>query len=189
MCIHLYKKKKVCNNINFGNVTLFTALFFYKLMSSLRPLSVFLPSSWQQQEETIKRNKRPTSVYSQTSSSSLNQTSLQHAKKNLSFIFYQENKEEKAIKKNINEFKHILLLCLNDCSIGYYRITEHIHRKVPRIVETKKKIQQTNERVKTAVSDIEDIKKNLDDIERIESFYNMNKMIQKTLKIIGKQNR
>ncbi|KAI7899708.1 uncharacterized protein BX663DRAFT_520104, partial [Cokeromyces recurvatus] len=96
----------------------------------------------------------------------------------------QEDKKEQRIEQNITEFKHILLLCLNDCSIGYYRITEHIHRRVPKIVETKKKIKETSEKVNIAVSNIIDVKKSLNDIEHIESFYNINKMIQKSMKLI-----
>jgi hypothetical protein len=38
--------------------------------------------------------------------------------------------------------------------------------------------------VQVAISDIEDVGKNVRDIERIESFYNINKMIERSLNII-----
>lgn len=75
---------------------------------------------------------------------------------------------------------------MNDCSIGFYRISEHIHRKVPRIVETKKELTKYSKLVDVATSDIEDVRKSICDIERIESFYNMTKMIEKTILLIKK---
>lgn len=75
-------------------------------------------------------------------------------------------------------------MSLNDYSIGYYRISDHIHRKVPRIVELKKLIREKSKKVDIAVSDIEDVRKNVADLERLESFYNMNQMIQKSLSIL-----
>lgn len=81
-------------------------------------------------------------------------------------------------------FSQILLLSLNDCSLGFYRISDHIHRKVPRIVETKKKIRQLTEKVQIAISDMEDVGKNVRDLEYIESFYNISKMIEKSLDIL-----
>lgn len=84
----------------------------------------------------------------------------------------------------VNDFTHILLLSLNDCSLGFYRISDHIHRKVPRIVDTKKQLQQSKNKVDIAISDIQDVRKNVCDIERIESFYNINKMIEQSMNIL-----
>lgn len=84
----------------------------------------------------------------------------------------------------VNGFTHILLLSLNDCSLGFYRISDHIHRKVPRIVDTKKQLQQSKAKVDIAISDIQDVRKNVCDIERIESFYNINKMIESSINIL-----
>lgn len=75
-------------------------------------------------------------------------------------------------------------MSLNDCSLGFYRISDHIHRKVPRIVDTKKKLRQSSQKVQVAILDIEDVRKNVCDIERIESFYNITKMIEKSLDIL-----
>lgn len=77
-------------------------------------------------------------------------------------------------------------MSLNDCSLGFYRISDHIHRKVPRIVDTKRRLKKSNEKVQVAISDIEDVRKNICDIERIESFYNINKMILKSIEIVNK---
>jgi hypothetical protein len=55
---------------------------------------------------------------------------------------------------------------------------------VPRIVETKKKLQQTKNKVDVAILDIQDVRKNVCDIERIESFYNINKMIKLSINIL-----
>jgi hypothetical protein len=78
----------------------------------------------------------------------------------------------------------LLLISLNDYSIGLYRISDHIHRKVPRIVETKKLIREKSRKVDIAVSDIEDVRKNVADLERLESFYNINHMIQQSIRIL-----
>lgn len=78
----------------------------------------------------------------------------------------------------------VLLISLNDYSVGFYRISDHIHRKVPRIVATKKLIQEKSQKVDIAISDIEDVRKNVAELERLESFYNMNQMIQASLKIL-----
>lgn len=86
-------------------------------------------------------------------------------------------------------FSQLLLMALNDCSLGFYRISDHIHRKVPRIVETKRRLKQSSEKVQVAISDIEDVRKNVCDIERIESFYNINKMIAKSIEIINKSKK
>lgn len=91
-------------------------------------------------------------------------------------------------KKALQGFSQILLLSLNDCSLGFYRISDHIHRKVPRIVETKRRLKQSSKRVEIAISDIEDVRKNVCDIERIESFYNINKMIERSIQILHNSN-
>jgi hypothetical protein len=83
-----------------------------------------------------------------------------------------------------NKFHRILLLSLNDSSLGFYRIFDHIHRKVPKIVETRKRLESMDKRIDTANSDIEDVRKQVHEIERIETFCNIADMIKQSLEIL-----
>ncbi|OAD02631.1 hypothetical protein MUCCIDRAFT_112023 [Mucor lusitanicus CBS 277.49] len=153
------------------------------MSSTSRPLSLFIPTTWsqQQQQQSSSSNTRPSSIQSTSSSIALNSPSWS----NLSFdqislyarrasnssisilTTHQSEQEEKRRKRQrdkvqqvVNGFTHILLLSLNDCSLGFYRISDHIHRKVPRIVDTKKQLQQSKAKVDIAISDIQDVRKN-----------------------------
>lgn len=178
-------------------------------MSTSRSLSVFIPTSWSQQK------KKPESIQSTTSSNALRSPSWSNmsfdqlslyarraSNSSMSLLgggnsskahsIEQEDKKMKKQKEKLQQtlqgFSQIFLLSVNDCSLGFYRISDHIHRKVPRIVETKRRLKQSSKRVEIAISDIEDVRKNVCDIERIESFYNMNKMIERSIQILNKSN-
>ncbi|GAA5807046.1 hypothetical protein MFLAVUS_000396 [Mucor flavus] len=168
---------------------------------SSRPLSVLIPSSWSQQNKgpaSIRSNASSTQVHSPSwSTLSFDQLSL-YAKKasnsSLTLLASSSEHEDKKrrrqrdkISQAIQGFSQVLYMSLNDCSLGFYRISDHIHRKVPRIVETKKKLRQSSQKVQVAILDIEDVRKNVCDIERIESFYNITKMIEKSLDILRQQ--
>lgn len=81
------------------------------------------------------------------------------------------------------------MLSLNNSSLGLYTVSDHIYRKVPRLIEMKKKIQQISSQVETADLDIQDAQKSICDIERIDSFVNMSKMIKLSLEIIAKDQK
>ncbi|KAI9331914.1 hypothetical protein BD770DRAFT_333465 [Pilaira anomala] len=165
---------------------------------SSRPLSVLIPSSWSQQKKgpaSIRSNASSTQVHSPSwSTLSFDQLSLYARRASNSSLTLlannsdQEDKKRRRQRDKINQtiqgFSQILYMALNDCSLGFYRISDHIYRKVPRIVETKKKLRNSRQKVQVAISDIEDVRKNVCEIERIESFYNINKMIQKSLDIL-----
>ncbi|RCH91828.1 hypothetical protein CU098_009008 [Rhizopus stolonifer] len=154
---------------------------------STRTLSLFIPGQ---------KSKRPASVSSSSSSTksyswSLDQLSLytnRRASTQSSLSQGQDEKKKRRqaerLKQVSNRFNHILLLSLNDCSLGFYKIFDHIQRKIPKIVETKKKLQKSSEKVAIAILDIKDVRKNVCDIEQIDSFYNISKMIEQSLDII-----
>ncbi|KAI7891065.1 uncharacterized protein EV154DRAFT_538127 [Mucor mucedo] len=168
---------------------------------SSRPLSVLIPSSWSQQKKrtpSIQSSSSSNAVHSPSwSTMSIDQLSL-YARRasNSSLSMLAGNVEDKKkirqadkLQQAMQGFSQILLMSLNDCSLGFYRISDHIHRKVPRIVETKRRLRQSSQKVQVAISDIEDVRKNVCDIERIEAFYNINKMIAKSIEIINKSKR
>lgn len=76
------------------------------------------------------------------------------------------------------------LFSLNDSSLKLYTISDHIQRKVPRLVELKKKIRQQSDKVETANFDIQDAQRSICDMERIESFVNIFSMIESSHDII-----
>ncbi|KAI9490065.1 hypothetical protein BDB00DRAFT_875650 [Zychaea mexicana] len=75
-------------------------------------------------------------------------------------------------------------LALNDCSVGLYRVFDHIQRKIPQIVDEKKCLRVTREQVDTATEDIVDVRKVVAEVERIESFNNISDMIKSSLTIV-----
>ena len=143
------------------------------------------------------KKERPASICSATSSSSarsyswtaafsLDQLSL-YSKK--TFGEQEEKKkrrQQERIKQIAGGFNHILLLSLNDCSVGLYRVLDHIHRRIPKIVETKKKVRSSSQRVETAILDIEDVRKNVCELEQIESFFNISQMIEQSIASVKK---
>ncbi|KAI9256633.1 hypothetical protein BDA99DRAFT_516942 [Phascolomyces articulosus] len=75
-------------------------------------------------------------------------------------------------------------LALNDCSLGLYRVFDHIQRKVPQIVDEKKQLRTIREQVDTGTEDIVDVRKVVAEVERIESFNNISDMIKSSIAII-----
>ena len=74
-------------------------------------------------------------------------------------------------------------LALNDCSYGLYRVFDHIQRKVPQIVDEKKRLRTTQEQVDTATEDIVDARKVVAEVEHLESFNSISDMIKSSLTI------
>ncbi|KAJ8656193.1 hypothetical protein O0I10_008206 [Lichtheimia ornata] len=77
-------------------------------------------------------------------------------------------------------------LAFNDCSIGLYQVADHIQRKVPVIVEDKKRLRAMKSRVETADSDITDARKVVADMEQIQSFQRISEMLKTSLDIVKK---
>lgn len=78
----------------------------------------------------------------------------------------------------------------NDASLGLYRVSEHIHRRVPQIVESKAGLRDIEQQVETANSDMKDARRIVEDLERIESFRHIGQMVKMSLSIVKEhQNR
>ncbi|KAI8972286.1 hypothetical protein BDB01DRAFT_810748 [Pilobolus umbonatus] len=181
------------------------------LTSSLKPLTVVIPSSWSHTH----KHKREPSIQSQSSSTllspswsmlSFDQLSLyarRASNSSLSLLnapgtfspknpsitssLEDENKRRRLkekIQQAINGFSQSFLLSINDSSLGFYRISDHIQRKVPDMVDTRKRLNQLSKRIDTANTDIEDIRRDVSDIERLEAFLNIHQMIRTSLGII-----
>ncbi|KAI9322329.1 hypothetical protein BX666DRAFT_604527 [Dichotomocladium elegans] len=74
-------------------------------------------------------------------------------------------------------------LAFNDCSLGLYQVADHIQRKVPILVEDKKKLQGLRRCVTTADSDLEDARRMVGEIEQLESFHQISTMLRASLDI------
>lgn len=72
----------------------------------------------------------------------------------------------------------------NDYTLGLYRVSEHIHRKTPHMVNSKKQLRHLKELVDTANADITDAHKMVEDMARIESFHRMGEMIKTSLNLV-----
>ncbi|CAO3660232.1 unnamed protein product [Rhizopus stolonifer] len=173
-------------------------------LSAVRPLSVLIPPSWS--SSTLQQPSSQTP--SQLSALSLDQLSL-YAKKISNATLYpfntsssssstssiKQNKDteqrKKALRMKIdqasNGFLRIVLLSLNDRSLKFYTVSEHIQRKVPRLVESKKKMRQLSEKVETANLDIEDAQKSIRDMEQTDSFLNISNMIKSCIELIKRE--
>ncbi|ORE03700.1 hypothetical protein BCV72DRAFT_27578 [Rhizopus microsporus var. microsporus] len=168
-------------------------------LSVVRPLSVLIPPSWtstsSSESETNFTLDQISSYAKKITSSNFNLFSTSSSSSTASSLKLDPNDEHKRkILKNksqqaLNEFTYAFLLSLNNSSLGLYTVSDHIYRKVPRLIEMKKKIQQISTQVETADLDIQDAQKSICDIERIDSFVNMSKMIKLSLEIIAKDQK
>ncbi|KAI8331291.1 hypothetical protein BD560DRAFT_415855 [Blakeslea trispora] len=152
--------------------------------------SLFIPAQ---------KDKRPESVYSNASSSSalshswsntfsLDQLSLYSKKK--TFGEQEEKKkrrQQERIKQIARGFNQVLLLSLNDCSLGLYRVIDHVSRRVPKIIDARKKLQSSSQKVKAAILDIKDVRNNVCELEQIDSFFKISQMIEQSISLTNKQ--
>ncbi|KAL0077606.1 hypothetical protein F4703DRAFT_1797383 [Phycomyces blakesleeanus] len=97
----------------------------------------------------------------------------------------KEQRVQERVSKVTEGVVNTLKLALNDCSLGLYRVSDHIHRRVPRIVQEKNNLTALANDVDTANLDISDVRKTVGDMERIESFHSMAKMIKKSMDILA----
>ena len=58
----------------------------------------------------------------------------------------------------------------NDTSLGIYRIQEHVHKKVPEIVNSRQSLLQTRSNIAIATKDAAEIRNLLRGMDRIDSF-------------------
>ncbi|KAI9193033.1 uncharacterized protein BJ171DRAFT_535080 [Polychytrium aggregatum] len=67
---------------------------------------------------------------------------------------------------------------LNEPSMGLYRVQEHVHAKVPQLVQHKNDLTQLGKQVSLSNSDLDEAKEILNEMERIQSFENIIKMLR-----------
>ncbi|KAI1298688.1 hypothetical protein EDD11_006758 [Mortierella claussenii] len=70
---------------------------------------------------------------------------------------------------------------LNDSSLVLYRVNEHIHKKVPQLVEEKKSLGLILKSVKTANQDLEDARQTLSGIQRISELGAIEDLVKRAL--------
>ncbi|KAG1173477.1 hypothetical protein G6F70_005853 [Rhizopus microsporus] len=166
-------------------------------LSVVRPLSVLIPPSWtstsSSESETNFTLDQISSYAKKITSSNLFSASSSSSTASSFKLDPSDEHKRKILKTKsqqaLNEFTYAFLLSLNNSSLGLYTVSDHIYRKVPRLIEMKKKIQQISSQVETADLDIQDAQKSICDIERIDSFVNMSKMIKLSLEIIAKDQK
>ncbi|KAI8967631.1 hypothetical protein BDF20DRAFT_917555 [Mycotypha africana] len=99
------------------------------------------------------------------------------------------SKQRTKAAEVVKGFMRVLLLCLNDCSNGFYKIFDHIQRRVPSIVKQKIAVRDLTQKVNIAIADIEDVRENVIELERqIEPFRNMYQMIQASITMASATN-
>ncbi|KAI8376159.1 uncharacterized protein BYT42DRAFT_605806 [Radiomyces spectabilis] len=77
-----------------------------------------------------------------------------------------------------------LKLSLNDSSVGLHRVMEHIHRKVPQMMDNRAQLRQLGQTVQTSNADIEDARKIVNELDQMQAFVEMANMIHKSLDIV-----
>ncbi|KAF7722625.1 hypothetical protein EC973_002897 [Apophysomyces ossiformis] len=95
----------------------------------------------------------------------------------------EEERLRDATQRVMSHLLLLLKLSLNDRSIGFYRISEHMRKRVPQLVEDKHKLKQLTNEVSSANSDITDVRKQVATLERMESFHRIGKMISTSIQL------
>ncbi|KAI8062542.1 hypothetical protein BC940DRAFT_370137 [Gongronella butleri] len=81
-----------------------------------------------------------------------------------------------------------LLLCLNGSAMGLSRISEHIHKRVPEMVDQAHQWQAKTEQVQRANADLQDASATLSTLQRIDSFAHMDEMLDRCDVLLQKLN-
>ncbi|KAF9111990.1 hypothetical protein BGX27_004171 [Mortierella sp. AM989] len=75
---------------------------------------------------------------------------------------------------------------LNDSSLVLYRVNEHIHKKVPQLVEEKKALVAICRDVETANQDLEDARQTISGMERITELGTIEELLKRALTAVQK---
>ncbi|KAF8939349.1 hypothetical protein BGZ58_009965 [Dissophora ornata] len=75
---------------------------------------------------------------------------------------------------------------LNDSSLVFYRVNEHIHKKVPQFVEEKKALVAIRKNVETANQDLEDARQTISGIQRITELGAIEALVKRALVAVQK---
>ncbi|KAF8933729.1 hypothetical protein BGZ47_010744 [Haplosporangium gracile] len=74
----------------------------------------------------------------------------------------------------------------NDSSLVFYRVNEHIHKKVPVFVQEKKALMSIRKYVETANQDLEDARQTISNIQRIVEFSAIEALVHRSLAAVQK---
>ncbi|KAK3839847.1 MAG: hypothetical protein J3R72DRAFT_447271 [Linnemannia gamsii] len=75
---------------------------------------------------------------------------------------------------------------LNDSSLVLYRVNEHVHKKVPVLVQEKKALSSIRKDVETANEDMEDARLAISSLQRITEFGTIEALVQRSLAAVQK---
>ncbi|KAG0199131.1 hypothetical protein BGX28_007540 [Mortierella sp. GBA30] len=70
---------------------------------------------------------------------------------------------------------------LNDSSLVFYRVNEHIHKKVPLLVREKKALVEIRKNVETANQDMEDARQTISSMQRITELGDIEELLKRAL--------
>ncbi|KAG0206373.1 hypothetical protein BGX33_007458, partial [Mortierella sp. NVP41] len=70
---------------------------------------------------------------------------------------------------------------LNDSSLVFYRVNEHVHKKVPVLVQEKKALVNIRKDVETANQDMEDARQTISSLQRITEFGTIEALVKRSL--------
>ncbi|KAK3808791.1 MAG: hypothetical protein J3Q66DRAFT_406076 [Benniella sp.] len=70
---------------------------------------------------------------------------------------------------------------LNDSSLVFYRMNEHIHKKVPQFVEEKKALASIRRNVEAANQDLEDARHTISGLQRITELGTIEELLKRSL--------
>ncbi|KAG0362626.1 hypothetical protein BGZ54_008563 [Gamsiella multidivaricata] len=88
--------------------------------------------------------------------------------------------QSKARKASVHLSESITNV-LNDSSLVFYRVNEHIHKKVPQLVEEKKALAAIHKDVKTANQDLEDARQTISGMQRITELSSIEALIPRVI--------
>ncbi|KAF9278070.1 hypothetical protein BGZ68_008806 [Mortierella alpina] len=72
---------------------------------------------------------------------------------------------------------------LNDSSLVFYRVNEHIHKKVPLLVQEKKALVGIRKSVETANQDMEDARQTISSMQRISELSHIEDLVKRALAV------
>ncbi|KAH7042480.1 hypothetical protein BKA57DRAFT_508722 [Linnemannia elongata] len=75
---------------------------------------------------------------------------------------------------------------LNDTSLVFYRVNEHVHKKVPILVQEKKALVSIRKDVETANQDMEDARQTISSMQRITEFSAIEALVERSLAAVQK---
>ncbi|RUP47570.1 hypothetical protein BC936DRAFT_145580 [Jimgerdemannia flammicorona] len=91
---------------------------------------------------------------------------------------------KEKVRKATADMSTVMKLILNGASLSLYRVTEHIHKKVPVLVDEKKSLAVISAQVDLSNSNVADARRTVDIMSQIQSFNTVWEMLRKSLEIV-----